>query len=136
MPGIRETLNQKPWIGWAVAGVLLVVAGWFAFRSMTVGGDRFNPDSMRETVTIKYTDTGDTEEVHRGRLIKRLLDECGGKPDPTRGLINPKTGQPTGFLFDKEEWDAMIADLTVNIPAKSAAGAPSKAAPPKPSGGS
>lgn len=125
--GLRETVNSKPWIGWAVAGAMILVAGFFAYRNMSGSGDRFAPESMRETVTIKYTDTGDTEEVHRGRLIKRLLDEQGGKVDATRGLINPKTGQPTGFLFDKREWDAMIKELEVQSPK----GPPSAPAPPR-----
>jgi hypothetical protein len=131
--GLRETLNSKPWIGWAVAGAMILVAGWFAYRSMMMGsGDRFAVESMRETVTIKYTDTGDTEEIHRGRLIKRLLAEQKGRVDPAKGLINPKTGQPSGFLFDQREWDEMMKELEIQNPQGAPPGAPKAPKPPTP----
>ncbi len=124
---IREEINRRPWLGWAVAGVL-VVLGVVAFIFRTSGGtgDAYDGSRMTQMVTIKYTDTGDTEEVHRGRLIKRMLDENKGKIDPNKGLINPKTQQPTGFFYDKAEWEALVKQLNDDLEAGA------KSNPPKP----
>lgn len=111
--GIRDEMNQKPWMGWVVAALLFCVAAFFAWRSLNRGGDMYSGSSMTEIVTIKFTDTEDTMEMPRGRLIKLLLDQ-GGKLDPGKGLINPKTQQPTGFLFNKPEWDRMIQQLNAD----------------------
>ena len=46
----------------------------------------------------------------RGRFEKELRMR-GGDLDPSKGLINPKTNQPTGFLFDKKEWEETVARL-------------------------
>ncbi len=107
---LRESINQKPWLGWAVAAVLFCVAALFALRSFFPSGDIYSGDSMSEMVTIKFTDTGETMEIPRGRLIKQLLDD-GGTLDPSKGIMNPKTKQPTGFLFNKSEWESMIKSL-------------------------
>lgn len=111
--GMRETMNEKPWLGWIVAALLFVVAAFFAWRSLSSGGDMYSADRMTEIVTIKFTDTDDTIEMPRGRLIKQLLEQ-GGTLDPGKGLINPKTQQPTGFLFNKSEWDRMISELNAD----------------------
>src|SRR5262245_29275430 len=111
MPQWRETLNSKPWIGWAFAGVMLVVCAWVLLRQFTSGTDTYDPARMTEFVTVMYTDTGETEEIPRGRLIKMLLDQGGGKIDPTKGIINPKTKQPTGFLYNKAEWESLVKQL-------------------------
>lgn len=109
MEKIRELLRTKPWIGWAFAGVMLVIAFYFAFfRGST---DQFGPARMQETVTIKYADTGETVDMPRGRFLKKLLEDNPGKLDPAVGLINPSTNKPTGFLFDKSEWDKVVAEL-------------------------
>jgi hypothetical protein len=61
-------------------------------------------------VTIRFTDTEDEMTIPRGRLDKELRRQ-GDHLDPSQGYINPKTNKPTGFLFDKAEWEAMIARI-------------------------
>lgn len=109
--GIRESINERPWLGWAIAGILLVLGVLGFFWRMGPGGDAYDPQRMTQVVTIKYTDTGDTEEIPRGRLIKRMLDENKGVFDPKKGLQNPKTKEYTGFLYNKSEWEALIKQL-------------------------
>lgn len=110
LAGVREFLNSKPWIGWALALVFLGVSAFFFYRSRTVGADPYNPDRMKEMVTIRFTDTNDEITIARGRLDKELRQSPGAL-DPSKGYINPKTNQPTGFLFNKTEWDEMIARI-------------------------
>jgi hypothetical protein len=110
LAGIRETMNKKPWIGWVVALFLLGVAVFFFFRSRSAGADPYSPARMTEMVTIRFTDTDDEITIPRGRLDKELRRQ-GEHLDPSQGYINPKTGKPTGFLFDKKEWDDMIARI-------------------------
>ena len=119
MPNVREMLQSSPWIGWAVAGLLLALSVFMFFRG-SVGQDLYSPDRMREMVTIKFTDTGEEMEIPRGRLDLQLR-QTGGKLDPTKGLINPKTGQPTGFPFSKSEWEDMCARINASREAMGAA---------------
>jgi len=102
---MREFLKKNPWLGWVLCVVLLGVSAWRWFGGS--GGSPFSPDRMQEMVTIKYTDTGDTAEMPRGRFEKMLRD-AGTKLDPNQGLINPKTGKPTGFLFNQREWEEAV----------------------------
>jgi hypothetical protein len=113
MANFREVINSKPWIGWAVAGVLLVVGGWAFLSRMSGGGDLYNPASMTEMVTIKFTDTGDTVEMPRGRMIQQLMLQPG-RLDPSKGIINPKTNQPTGFLFSEKDWQRTIEQINAD----------------------
>lgn len=108
--GLRESLNQKPWISWAIALVAIGAAGYMYVRSAGGGKGSYGLDRMTEMVTIKYADTGDEEQIPRGRLEKMLRTQ-GDKLDPTKGLINPKSGQPTGFIFDKSDWEETIARI-------------------------
>src|SRR5262245_232385 len=110
LAGVREFLNKKPWIGWALAVVFLCVSGFFFYRSRTAGADPYNPGRMTEMVTIRFTDTEDEITLPRGRLDKELR-QAQGPLDPSKGYIHPKTGKPTGFLFSKTEWDEMIARI-------------------------
>ena len=119
MPDLREELNKRPWLGWIVAGVLLVVAV-AVYLSRTGNDDPYSPERMTEMVTIKFTDTGEEMEIPRGRLDLQLR-QTGGKLDPTKGLINPKTGQPTGFPFSKSEWEDMCARINASREAMGAA---------------
>jgi hypothetical protein len=110
LAAIREFLNKKPWVGWALAVVLLGVSVFFYFRSRRAGEDPYSPARMTEMVTIRFTDTEDEMTIPRGRLDKELRRQ-GDQLDPSKGIINPKTGKPTGFLFDKKEWDEWIARI-------------------------
>jgi len=102
---MREFLKKNPWLGWVLCVVLLGVSAWRWFGA--AAGSPFSPDRMQEMVTIKYTDTGDTAEMPRGRFEK-ILRDAGTKLDPNQGLINPKTGKPTGFLFNQKEWEEAV----------------------------
>jgi hypothetical protein len=103
---MREFLKKNPWLGWVLCVVLLGISAWRWFGGTETSP--FSPERMQETVTIKYTDTGDTAEMPRGRFEKMLRD-AGTKLDPNQGLINPKTGKPTGFLFNQKEWEDAVA---------------------------
>ncbi len=106
----RDFLNKKPWMGWILAGVLLLLS---AIMLITGGGrsrDFYDPDRMKEIVTIRFEDTGEEMEIPRGRLLRELVAEPG-QLDPTKGFVNPKTGKPTGYLYNKSEWDEMIARI-------------------------
>lgn len=106
MDRLREFLQRSPWAGWLFAGLILA-ASMVVYLSRTTSDDPYNADRMREMVTIKFTDTGDVIEMPRGRLDKELRGR-GDTLDPTKGIINPKTGEPTGFLYNKREWETMI----------------------------
>ena len=124
MPDLREELNKRPWLGWIVAGVLLVVAV-AVYLSRTGNDDPYSPERMTEMVTIKFTDTGDEMEIPRGRLDKELR----GRSDLNAGagVINPKTGAATGFPFDKKDWESWIARIQKEK-AEAKAAAPVKSA--------
>ncbi len=109
MANVRELINKKPWLGWSVAGAAMCVAAYFAWRSNSVKGE-YTTERMTQNVTIRFTDTGDTMEIARGRLMRDLM-MTGGPLDPTKGIINPKTNQPTGFPFDKADWETMVKQI-------------------------
>lgn len=110
MTGIRERLNNAPWAGWTLAGVLLCVAVYVYF-SRSSSAVAYDPDQMKQEVTVKFADTGEEVVMPRGKFERQLREANRGTLDPTRGLINPKTQAPTGFLFNKAEWDATIARI-------------------------
>jgi hypothetical protein len=103
---MREYLKKYPWLGWALCLVLLCLTGYL-WWDRSRNDSPFSPDRMLEEVTIKYSDTGETVTMPRGRFEK-MLRSTGEKIDPSKGLINPKTGQPTGFLFHQAEWETSV----------------------------
>jgi hypothetical protein len=107
---VREFLNKSPRVGWILALVLLCVSVFFFIRSRSTAAGPYSPDRMKEMVTIRFTDTDDEITMPRGRVDKELRLQ-GDHLDPSKGILNPKTGKPTGFLFDKKEWDEMIARI-------------------------
>lgn len=109
LQGLRESLSKKPWIGYALAGILLAVSLYLAFFRSS-GESPYSPEAMTEMLTVRYTDTDEVVKIPRGRLDKELRG-MGARLDPTQGLINPKTGKPTGFLVDDKEWNTMIARI-------------------------
>lgn len=133
---MRELLNSKPWIGWAVAGALLVLAIVLYITRSGGGGDPESPERMQEVVVIKFTDTGDELEMPRGRMEKQLR-ERGGTLDTDAGITNPKTGKPTGFPFKRNEWEETIKRINkdkevYNKPGQNPAVKPAAPAPAVP----
>jgi hypothetical protein len=144
MNWLREFLAKSPWIGWAVALVFMGIAGWLIVSGASGGGSKYIPERMQEKVTIKFTDTGETLEMYRGDLEKEVRQRSDGL-DKTKGIINPKTGQPTGFPYNPDDWDGMIDRIAKQREilrggkpaapapaAPSAPGAPPAPAAPKP----
>lgn len=114
--GVREAINSKPWMGWALAGALLV-AGIVMYMRLSGGSaNPFSADRATDMVTIKFTDDGSTIDMPRGRLYRELMDR-GGKVDPTKGIKNPATGALSGFLYDKKEWDTIVEHMNAEMDA-------------------
>ncbi len=115
MDGIRRVMREKPIVGWVVAAVAIAVAVYFALdRGATE--QAYTPEMMREMVTIRFADSGDTVEIPRGKLLRDMA--MGGKVlDTNVGVVNPKTGQATGFPYDKSDWEAMVARINRDIKA-------------------
>lgn len=109
MEKVRDFVNRSPWVGWCVAGLTLAVAIYLYIRTPS-NESPYSPERMRQTVSIKFTDTGDVVEMQRGDL-DRLLRRRGEQVDGSVGIVNPKTNLATGFLYDKGEWDRMIARI-------------------------
>jgi hypothetical protein len=101
--GLREKLNEKPMLGWVVAGLALVVAGYVIFRSTTSG----DPDSVErrsQQVTIRCMETNEEWTMNRGEF-ERLLLLKQGLIDPNAGIPSKfAEGRPTGVLVNKADW--------------------------------
>jgi hypothetical protein len=106
MDRFRDWLVKNPWAGWVLAGLILVSAVGLYFFRTSGSGDTYSPDSMREELTVRFTDIGDTMKIPRGRLDRMLRDRKTF--DPAEGITNPATGKPTGFLVDEDEWNGML----------------------------
>lgn len=104
MNRLRELLRQYPWAGWAVAGVLLLVAAFFAWRGR--GAGPYSLDRMTADLTIRCAETGEEWTVPRGR-VEAELRQRAGLIDTGQGLVNPKTGRATGFPVARE-WNDMV----------------------------
>lgn len=109
MNRIRDFMNRSPWLGWVFAAVMLGVSVAI-FLKLDGSGDTYSPERMTEDVTIRFSDTGDEITMPRGRFEKELRMR-GSAIDPSKGIVNPKTNEPTGFLFNKAEWDETVARL-------------------------
>src|SRR5207253_662796 len=92
----REFMNKSPWMGWALAALLLCVSVVFFIRARGPGSDPYSPERMRQMVTIRFTDTDEEVTMPRGTVDKDLRRQ-GDHLDPSKGIVNPKTGKPTGF---------------------------------------
>lgn len=105
----RDFLNNKPWLGWVVAGAILLISV-AVYWKMSGKGDPYSVERLSQDVTIKCVETGDEWTMQRG-LMERELRRRTGLIDPTQGLPNPKTGRLTGFPFDKDSWEATVRRL-------------------------
>ncbi len=109
MSGIRQAINKSPWMGWAVAGVLLVAsAAIFVLRRGPE--DPYDLARLTQDVTIRFTDTNEEVTMPRGRFEKELR-VAGGPLDAARGILNKATGQHTGVLVNKREWEETVKRL-------------------------
>lgn len=114
--GLRDSINSKPWLGWALAGAFLITGVVMYMRLTSGAASPFSAERATDIVTVKFTDDGSTIEMPRGRLYRELMDR-GGKVDPTKGIKNPATGALTGFLYDKKEWDTIIEQMNAEMDA-------------------
>jgi hypothetical protein len=106
MAGMIQKLKSSPFLGWIAFGLLIVaivVVNWNSSRSESVT----SPEKMKEMVSIKFADTGNVIQMPRGRLDK-MLAQREGLIDPQQGIVNPETGQATGFIYDEAEWKSMV----------------------------
>lgn len=99
--GLRNTLNQKPMLGWGLAAALALATAYFAYRGMS-GGET---SELTEIVTIRCRETGKEWTMPRGAMEKQLYMR-DYPVDPNEGLINPDTGKPTGFPVD--DWKKAV----------------------------
>jgi hypothetical protein len=106
MQRLRELLSNSPWIGWIVAAAFLGLSVVIYLR-LSGSNDAYSVERMSEMVTIKCIETGDEWEMTRG-LMEQQLRRRGGTLTPTDGIMNPNTGRPTGFPFNKSEWERTI----------------------------
>ena len=102
---IRTLLREKAYLGWTLAGLLLLLAVVLAFRAFRGTPSAYTFDRLTENVVIKDRETGEEWTMPRGRMEAILWDR-GGKIDPSVGLPNPTTGKLTGF--PKSEWEATV----------------------------
>ncbi len=103
--GIREALRSKPWTGWALAGVLMIVMVWVWYRGLYGNTNPTALERSTQDVVIRDRETGEEWTMPRGRMEQYLWD----RPlpiDPNQGLPNPKTGKLTGF--PRSEWEATV----------------------------
>ena len=107
MPSIREAINERPWLGWAVAGVCLLGAALLLATRLFGDGPPDSIERRTQTVTIRCTETGEDWQLNRGEF-ERLLLTMPGQIDPTKGIPRPSDGKLTGVLIDKSEWDETV----------------------------
>lgn len=132
MNQIRKLL-QSPVVGWSVAIVAVVIAGYLLVRSL-IARSPYDPSRMTQDVVIRFTDTGDEITMTRGRF-ERELRGLGKSLTVNEGIINPKTGKPTGFLVAVDEWKETVERLNqerADIQSASPWGATSAAPAKKP----
>lgn len=109
--GLRESINEKPWLGWVMAGIILVGAIVMYMRLTGGSSEVTSADRATEMVTIKFTDDGSEMQIPWGRVQLRLMEEQNGRVDPSKGLRNPKTGAFTGFPYDKASWEKLCETI-------------------------
>lgn len=107
----RAWLSKSPWAGWLVALIMLGCAITIYMRTRT-STDPYSTDRMTETVTIKFTDTGEVVKMPRGRMEVQLRDRVG-LVDPTQGIQNPSTQQFTGVLVNQEDWEDTVKRINL-----------------------
>lgn len=123
MKALREFMQKNPMMGWALAALLTLGA---AAVVITRVGAKSETQQLTQMITIRCTETGDTWQVLRGVMEKELY--LRPYPiDPNQGLINPKTGKPTGFPIDA--WKETVERVNIE---RSEVEQPPTAKPPAP----
>jgi hypothetical protein len=99
--GLREFINKRPMLGWAVA-VLIALGATIMFLRNLSGGETAE---LTQMVTIRCVETGKEWTMPRGAMEKELM--LRPYPvNPEEGLVNPDTGRPTGFPID--DWAVTV----------------------------
>lgn len=110
--GLRQLINEKPVLGWIVAAVLAIVATVLIIRMSAGGGGERSVATMRQEITVRDRETGETWTILRGELEKQLFARAyTGTLDPNVGLPNPKTGKLTGIPELHDSWDDLVARI-------------------------
>lgn len=104
MGTIREML-AKPAVGWTIAGIAVLVAVFLFWRSSRSGS--YDLNRLSEKVTVRFTDTDDEITLLRAEFEKQLRS-TPGQLSVDSGIINPKTGKPTGILVATEDWKEVV----------------------------
>lgn len=105
MPSTREILS-KPGVGWSVAGVAIIFAVFMLWRSLS-SDSPYDQARLGETVTVRFSDTGEEIKLMRGDFERQLRDSPG-QLSIGGGIINPKTGKPSGVLVATREWEEVV----------------------------
>lgn len=126
MANIRVFINERPWLGWALAGVLLVLSVVLYFQ-LGNRSDPYSQERLTESVTIKFIDTNEEITMARGRMERELRYRTG-QIDSTKGITNPKTGQPTGFPL--RDWEETIKRINYEKEEALKGSGKAKAVPP------
>jgi hypothetical protein len=122
--GLRQALNERPILGWAVAAAVAVVALAMFIRNLG-GGET---QELSQEVTLRCSETGKEIKMPRGAVEKQLMM----RPypvNPDEGLPNPDTGKLT--MFPVDDWKNMVSGVNASRKplAEKGGGAP---APPRP----
>jgi hypothetical protein len=92
----------------ALLCVAVVLGGWLLMRTVLSDPPRESVEYLSEEVVVVCEETGDEWTISRAKL-ERDLYMRQGMIDPSQGIANPNTGQPTGFPSNREkEWDRVI----------------------------
>lgn len=108
MEKLRE-LFSKPAIGWIVAGFAILVAVYFLVASLR-SNSTYDLARLSETVTVRFTDTNDEIQLTRAEFEKQLR-AMPGTLSTASGIMNPKSGKPTGILVATREWAEVVSRL-------------------------
>ena len=107
--GIRETIQEKPWIGWVTLAALFLVAGYLVIRPFMA---QDQTAVLSENITLRYEDTGDEQQINRGQFESLLIQlSARGELKLDEGMTNPATGKKTGYPVDREYWEQIVSSI-------------------------
>jgi len=98
---LRDFVNKNPALGWGVAALVGILAAVMFYRNIS-GGETAE---LTQIVTIRCRETAKEWTMPRGAMEKELyMRKYPVNQD--EGLINPETGNPTGFPVD--DWSMTV----------------------------